>query len=557
MPNEERLAHVVLTVNGSALPVDLYDALGLVRVEESVQLPDSFLIRFADPRFKLFDRMLFTVGSTIDIAFSGEQGKLITVTRGEVTAVSVEQGPDGLHDLVLHGLDVTHRLAKRPKTRSFQQQTDADIAANVIGDYGFERDIDPTFEIYDYVLQSNQTDYAFLRERANRIGFDFWISDRKFFFKPKPASATSAPVLRWGENLHKFKVRFSSAERCDEVVIRGWDPVAKRAVIGRAMEGDPGTSIPVAKEFADAARTAFGSVSRTSGRYPVATQREADNVAKSLLLKCSGDEVIARGEAEGDPRISAGATLAIESMGQKLSGTYRTTSVEHVYGGESSYVTRFVCGGKEPGQLTELLSQSGGNSSVSPSGNGWGGLVIGTVTNVSDKDNLGRVRVKFPTLAESDESAWAKIATPGAGNKRGLECLPEVNDEVLIGFEHNDVHRPVVLGGLWNRNDPPPDSEAVGRGGQIERRSWTSRNGHRVELSDDDSEGSVSLTLGDSSAKLLLKRSDSQVAGEQKLTFQGQDIEIKAASSISLQAPSIKIQGDAEVEVRGGMIKLN
>jgi phage protein D/phage baseplate assembly protein gpV len=547
---EKRLAHVDVKLDGSPLKPELYEALTLISVEESVQLPDSFMLRFADPHFKLFDQSLFTFGSALDIAFSGE-GPLMTVTRGEITGISVEQGAGGLHELVLQGMDVTHRLAKGPKTRSFQQQTDADIAAGIISEYGFKQDIDSTSEVYDYVLQSNQTDYAFLRERAERVGFDLWIADRTFYFKPSPQSK-SRPVLRWGENLHTFKVRFSATERCDEVMVRGWDPVAKQNVLGRAAEGDLGTSIKVAKDLAEAARSAFGTVTRTSGRYPVTTQREADNLARSLFLKCSGDQVIARGEADGDPRIAAGATVTVESMGTKLSGDYRITSVEHIYGGASSYVTRFVCGGKEPGQLTELLSQAGGSSAK---GNGWAGLVVGVVTNNDDSDKLGRVRVKFPTLNDSDESAWAKVVAPGAGAKRGMECTPEVGDEVLVGFEHNDVRRPVVLGGLWNRNDPPPDE--VTQGGQVMKRNWTSRNGHRLELSDDDSEGSISLTLGDSSSKVSLSKSQCQFTGETKLTVEGQDVEIKGLTKISLKAPIIEIKADGEVKVAGAIIRLN
>jgi phage protein D/phage baseplate assembly protein gpV len=552
VPEERRLAHVALTLDGRPLPPDMYGTLSLVSVEESVHLPDAFVIRFADPHFELFDRMMFKLGSALDIAFSGE-GPLTTVTRGEITAVSVEQGPQGFHELVLHGMDVTHRLAKVPKTRSFQQQTDSDIARQIVSDYGFRQDIDSTPEVYDYVLQSNQTDYAFLRERGNRIGFDLWIADRTFFFKPSPNSNTPPPVLRWGQNLQKFKVRFSAAERCDEVTVRGWDPVGKRNLLGRATDGDSGTDIAVAREFADAARSAFGRVTRTSGRYPVSTQREADNVARSLLLKCSGDEVIARGQAEGDPLLAAGATVTIESMGQKLSGRYRVTSVEHVYGAGSPYLTRFVCGGKEPGQLAELLSDAGG--ATSGKANGWAGLVVGVVTNNEDPNRLGRVRVKFPTLSDSDESAWAKVTAPGAGANRGIDCTPEVGDEVLVGFEHNDVRRPVILGGFWNSSDPPPDGAAAG--GHVARRSWTSRNGHRVELSDEESEGSIAITLGDATSKLSLSRSASQLKGEQRLTVEGRDIEVKAVSRISLKAPSIEIQADGAVKITGRPITLN
>jgi phage protein D/phage baseplate assembly protein gpV len=552
VPEERRLAQVALTVNGKPLPAESYDVLTSIWVEESAQLPDAFVVRFADPNFELFDRMEFTFGSKLDIAFSGE-GSLTTVTHGEVTAVSVEQGPTGLHELVLQGMDATHRLAKSLKTRSFQQVTDADIASQIAGEYSLTCDVDPTGEIYEYVLQSNLSDYAFLKQRADRIGFDMWIAEGSFHFKPSPASAAAVPVLRWGENLRKFKVRFSAAERCDEVTVRGWDPVAKRTVLGRATEGDTGTGVAVAKELADAARSAFGRVSRFSGHYPVATQREAENMARSLLLKCSGDEVIARGEAQGDPLIAAGATVTVENMGQRLSGTYRVTSVEHLYGTTTEYLTRFVCGGKEPGRLAELLTGAGSGGSVK--GNGWGSLVVGIVTNSQDPDKLGRVRVKYPTLNDSDESAWAKVVAPGAGAKRGLECLPEVGDEVLVGFEHDDVRRPVVFGGLWNTNDAPPD-DAI-KDGQVAKRTWTSRNGHRIELSDDESEGAVHVTLGDSSSALTLKRSESQVTGEQKLAVEGQDVVISARGSLSLKAPKIDIEAAGEVKVSGAIIRLN
>ena len=64
------------------------------------------------------------------------------------------------------------------------------------------------------------------------------------------------------------------------------------------------------------------------------------------------------------------------------------------------------------------------------------------VTNNDDPEKLGRVRVQFPTLSADDESAWARIATPGGGKERGLQWLPEVDDEVLVGFELDDHDPP-------------------------------------------------------------------------------------------------------------------
>lgn len=550
MAEENRLAAVELTVGGRPLPAERYAALTLVRVEESVQLPDAFTVRFDDPNFELFDGGELTVGARVDIAFRGERD-LVTVTTGEVTALSVEQGADGLHELVLTGLDVTHRLARGPKTRSFVQMTDADIAARIAGEYGLETGIDATGEVHEYVLQTSQTDYAFLTQRARRIGFDLWITDRTLHFKPRPVAASSPPALVWGENLHRFKVRFSSADRCDEVTVRGRDPVAKRTVLGRATEGDPGTTIPAAAELAEAARGAFGPTTRFAGQFPVSTQAEADALASSLLLKATGGEVVARGEAAGDPLLAAGAEVTVERMGERLSGSYRLTSVEHSYGTGSPYVTRFVCGGKEPAALADLV---GAPSAAAEDRRGWGSLVVGVVTNCDDPEGLGRAKVKYPTLTDDDESAWARVVAPGAGPGRGLQCLPEVGDEVVVGFELDDKRRPLILGGVWNREDPPPDGKTVSNG-QVRSRLWTSRDGHRLELGDGD--GTVTLALGDATPALVLDQAETTLTGERRLAVSGQEITVTADRKLTLKAPQIEITADAEVKVSGGLIRLN
>jgi uncharacterized protein involved in type VI secretion and phage assembly len=90
------------------------------------------------------------------------------------------------------------------------------------------------------------------------------------------------------------------------------------------------------------------------------------------------------------------------------------------------------------------------------------GVVVGLVTNNQDPDGLGRVKVKFPWLSDVDESSWARIAAPMAGKQRGACFLPEVDDEVLVAFEHGDMRFPYVLGALWNGQDAPPVTNSDG-----------------------------------------------------------------------------------------------
>ncbi len=549
---ESRLDAAAVTVEGQDLEEGLYDLLALVRVEESIHLPDAFTLRFDDPHFDLFDRGTFSLGTKIDLAFSSDQ-EMVTVTRGEVTALSVEPGPGGRHQLVVSGLDASHRLARGPKTRSFQNMTDADIVSKIAQDYDLDTDIDATPEVYEYVLQSSLTDYAFLRDRGVRIGFDLYVADGTLFFKRKPESRESPPTLTWGDNLHAFRVRFSAAERCDEVTVRGWDPKNKETLVGRSDQGDTGSTASAANELSGDAQRAFGNVTRFAGQFPVATQSEADALAQSLLLKASGEEVVARGEAHGDPMISAGATVDIEEVGDRLSGSYRVTSVEHVYGCDTAYVTRFVCGGKEPAFLADLVS---GGSNGAQQKRGWGSLVIGIVTNADDPIRSGRVKLKYPTLSDGDESAWARVASPGAGANRGMQLIPEVNDEVLVGFEHDDKTRPVVIGGLWNGVDGTPEAKV--EGGEVKTRVWTSRNGHVFEYDDSDADkGSITVKHAEASSSLHLEKNESKLQADQNLSIEADSIEITANSTLKLKARSIEITADGEVKVGGATIRLN
>ena len=113
-------------------------------------------------------------------------------------------------------------------------------------------------------------------------------------------------------------------------------------------------------------------------------------------------------------------------------------------------------------------------------GGRWYGVFPALVSDVKDPDGMGRVKVKLPWLSPDDESNWARIASPMAGNDRGLFLLPEVDDEVLVCFEQGDVRVPYILGGLWNGKDAPP--ETMDGAGNNYLKVLRSRNGVKVTL---------------------------------------------------------------------------
>jgi uncharacterized protein involved in type VI secretion and phage assembly len=166
------------------------------------------------------------------------------------------------------------------------------------------------------------------------------------------------------------------------------------------------------------------------------------------------------------------------------------------------------------------------------------GVVIGVVTNNQDPKDMGRVKVKFPWLSESGESNWARVASPMAGKERGLYCLPEVDDEVLVMFEHGSVERPYVVGALWNGKDAPPEKNSDKKNN---KRLLKSRSGHVITL--DDTEGAEKISIADKSGNNTLVFDTK--ANTVTLTS-GKDLAIQAKGNISLSADS----GDVSIQCK-------
>ena len=124
------------------------------------------------------------------------------------------------------------------------------------------------------------------------------------------------------------------------------------------------------------------------------------------------------------------------------------------------------------------------------------GVALGVVTNNKDPDKLGRVKVKLPWMDEQAESYWARIVSPMAGKERGFFFLPEVDDEVLVAFEHGDPEHPFVMGALWNGKDKPPLDNADGKN---DVRVIKSRSGHVIRLT--DKQGEEKIEIVDKSTK--------------------------------------------------------
>jgi uncharacterized protein involved in type VI secretion and phage assembly len=194
------------------------------------------------------------------------------------------------------------------------------------------------------------------------------------------------------------------------------------------------------------------------------------------------------------------------------------------------------------------------------------GVVVGIVTNNQDPDNMHRVKVRFPWLNQDHESNWARVATSMAGNGRGAYFLPEVDDEVLVAFEHGLIDQPYIIGSLWNGKDQPPESN---QNGENNHRAFKSRSGHIIRFNDQDGQETIEIIDKTGNNKIIIDSSNNTVTIEAssdieiksatgKLTMSAIGIELKSQADVKIEATSnMDLKANAQVSVKGTIINLN
>lgn len=195
---------------------------------------------------------------------------------------------------------------------------------------------------------------------------------------------------------------------------------------------------------------------------------------------------------------------------------------------------------------------------------GWGGRWYGVcsaiVVDIKDPDNQGRVKVTLPWSPDASGAryeAWARLATLFGGANRGSWFVPDVDDEVLVSFEHGDPRRPYVLGGLWNGQDAPP--ETMDGSGNNDKKVLRSRNGVKVTLDDQDGQESLKLeTPG--GQKITLKDGPGTVTVEDSngnsIKFETAGVTVTAAIKVTVNATTVAVSAGL-VTVDAGMSKFS
>jgi phage protein D len=544
----------IIEVDSSKLPDDVEAQLDSATVIDRLHMPDTFVLVFHDPVRDILERAQLAIGKRVKISTGSLNSEAPDVLiDGEVTSIEADYDSLGSR-AVVRGYDLSHRLNAGRKSKTYQGSTYSDIATEIAGDANLQTDIEATQEVHEHVIQANQSDLDFLLGLAEEVDYVCRVDGDTLLFKKQPpategpaagsVSSTKGTELVWGTNLQEFHARIAAVAQVAEVKVRGWDPKKKEAVIGQA---DVTASHAELSTKPSMLSENFGSKTLFVTNEAITTQKAADAFAKSKAEVVGGAGFEATAVCDGSSELRAGVTVSIAGVDKTLEGKWTVSSTRHEFK-EGSYKTHVECSGRQDRSLSGLVSRGlGGGDSKK-----FYGLAVGIVTQNEDPDSQGRVRLKFPWLDDQVESFWGPIAMPGAGPGYGLVWVPQVNDAVVVAFEHGDIQHPIVLGGLWNGQDAAPLGDGLFDAGKVKRSGIVSRKDHKLVFFDSDDASGIALLSANGKFKLALNETKDElhIVSKGKLVIEAKELEIKVDSSA-------KIEAGGQMTIKGATVALN
>jgi Rhs element Vgr protein len=570
-PNTDLVTMTVLA-NGSPLP-DTYQ-VQQIRTHKQVN-------RIASARLVLYD------GDASGEAFAISSGS--TLVPG--TKITIKAGyHNGTETTLFDGIVIKHAIQVRSNHKSYLTltcfdkalaltigrksgyvgTTDSAVFSQIIGGAGLTAQVDSTTAASSPMVRYYATDWDFLVSRAEINGMIVLVDDGVVAVQKPKASASPVLLVEYGQGLNEVNAEIDASLQLASVSATSWDCSTQATLAGQSSEPDVNEQGNLSGS--DLASVLGLPAYELQSNAP-ATGDELAGWASAQLLKSRLAKVRGKVTFRGNALPKIGGIIQLAGVGDRFNGNAFVSSVVHqIEDGNWSTEVGF---GLSPQWFVNEVSdvESPPASGLLPS---TGGLLIGTVKQIdSDPAGQDRILVEVPVIASSGDGIWARMASPYATSNAGIMFVPEVGDEVVLGFLNNDPRAPVVLGSLYSSQhtpayapDAPNTNKVIVTKNQLKITMddvkkivvVSTPGGHVLTMSDD----AKSVTLVDSNGNKMNMESGGitfnscaditmTATGNIALNANGGAVNIKGSAEITASAPSISASASASLSLQGDL----
>ena len=568
VPNNSKndVATYDILIDGNALDPS-FQLLSLSVAKESNRMPVAKIIfrdgDAAEKTFALSNNAAFVPGKKITINI-GRDTTNKQVFKGMIITHAIKVKTSGSSELHIECRDEAVSMGVGRHSKYYTQLTDADLFNQLINKYGLKVNAEATALVHKEIVQHHITDWDFLLLRAEANGMLVNVSDGTINIT-KPVT-TADPVLEvtFGASIIEFEAEMDARSQYNSVKTASWDYKNQQLFTADSSSTDltePGNIS--GSQLAQATQTAFEM--HSSGYLQ---EQELQAWADGAFMRSRLSKIRGRAKVDGFNGIQPGDMLKLTGVGDRFNGNAFVTGVRHDVG-QGLWETQ-VQFGLHPQYHVQLHNDIADVPNAGLAGP-ISGLQIGKVVQLeNDPDGEGRILVKVPTIDKDAQGIWTRIATLDAGADRGSFFMPEVNDEVIVGFINDDPRHAVLLGMLHSSAKPAPLTAQSAN----DKKGITTRS--KMHLSFDDGTKTItidtpagnSITLDEAGTKIEITDQNGNkvtmdsagIKVESPLAIEikaGTNLTLSAAASLSISAASVSIKADADVSMQGAIAKLS
>lgn len=395
--------------------------------------------------FKESDANIFKPGAAVKLELGRREEKK-TVFTGKVVSLGLDIVPQRGAQMTVECREDLFAATLVRKNKVFEKMKDSEIIAQVLGEYA-SVEVDETIFKHEALVQYYSSDWDFALSRADANGLFVQSKEGQFVVKKPKVDAKAVLTVTYGVDLIGFSGEISATEQVPSVEAVSWDPAGQKVV--KVTSATPSLNIQGNIDYTELAGNDKLLLQTDVPLEGEALQAWTDSVALKTGLARFRGEITFHGNAAVVP----GCIIELAGLGARFNGNAFIGSVEHIV--RNHIWTTRAGMGIVPEGITEERDV------VAPITGGWlpgvEGLHIGKVRQLhGDPAKEQRILVGLPLLNGDKNEVWARLSHLYGGKGYGSFFLPEVGDEVVVGFFNNDPVHPVVLGSLYSSQQSVP-----------------------------------------------------------------------------------------------------
>jgi phage protein D len=292
--------------------------------------------------FVYFDRKLLEFGKSFEVLFNDT-----LLFKGRIMGLEGRFPQNTPPQIMILAEDRLQDLRMTRRTRSFAQMSDADVFRRIATDHGLTVQTDVSGASYEALTQVNQSDLAFMRERARGLDAELWVDGSTLHIQSRRGRQNRTLQLTFGDRLREFVVTADLAGQRTSVYAQGWDVAAKSALRAEAGVSAISGELNGDKSGVSILASALGNRAESVVHTVPLSSAEAQAQADALMRASARRFVVGRGVSETDPQLRVGTQVDLRGLGPLFEGKYYVSQIRHVFDNANGIRTEFT--GERPG----------------------------------------------------------------------------------------------------------------------------------------------------------------------------------------------------------------